>query len=269
MADSLAGLAAVVLAAGAGERLRPLTHLRPKPLCPVANTALLDGALARVGAVVPAGSVAVNAHHHADQLRAHLADRPDVHLSVEPDRARGTAGALGLLRDWLDGRAVVVVNGDSWSGGSLAGLVADWDGERVRVLVHGDEPFGPRSPVVASLLPWSAVAPLGAEPSGLYEVCWRPAQVAGRLESVGDPAPFVDCGTPASYLLANRLAGPVTAPDAVVAAGATVVESTIGSGAVVEGDVRSSVVWPGAHVRPGERLDRAVRTAEGVTVLVR
>src|SRR4051795_9342462 len=111
MADSLAGLAAVVLAAGAGERLRPLTHLRPKPLCPVANTALLDGALARVGAVVPAGAVAVNAHHHADQLRDHLADRPDVHLSVEPDRARGTAGALGLLRSWLDGRAVVVVNG--------------------------------------------------------------------------------------------------------------------------------------------------------------
>jgi MurNAc alpha-1-phosphate uridylyltransferase len=269
MVDPGTSLAAVVLAAGAGERLRPLTRLRPKPLCPVANQALLDGALARVAAVVHPDSVAVNVHHHRDLMEEHLAAHPDVHVSVEPGQARGTAGALGLLKDWLDGRAVVVVNGDSWSGGSLVPLVEGWDGERVRVLVHGAEPFGPRSPVVASLLPPSAVAPLGPEPSGLYEVCWRPALTAGELESVGDAAPFVDCGTPASYLLANLLAGPVTDPDAHVAPGATVVDSVIGAGAVVEGKVRSSVVWPGARVRSDESLDRAVRATDGVTVLVR
>ena len=43
-----ADLAALVLAAGAGTRLRPLTERRPKPLCPVGNLALLDLALARV-----------------------------------------------------------------------------------------------------------------------------------------------------------------------------------------------------------------------------
>jgi mannose-1-phosphate guanylyltransferase/MurNAc alpha-1-phosphate uridylyltransferase len=188
---------------------------------------------------------------------------------VEPGQARGTAGALGLLRDWLDGRAVLVVNGDSWSTGSLAPLVEGWDGERIRVLVHGEPVFGPRSPVVASLLPASAVAGLGPEPSGLYEVCWRPAQAAGRLEAVGGDGRFVDCGTPASYLHANLLAGPVTAPDAKVSDGAVVLDSVIGAGAVIEGEVRSSVVWPGARVSPGERLERAVRADDGVTVLVR
>ena len=65
MADSVAGTAAgehaatpdlvgVVLAAGEGRRLRPLTDLRPKPLCPVGNRALLDLALERVRPVVGA-----------------------------------------------------------------------------------------------------------------------------------------------------------------------------------------------------------------------
>jgi MurNAc alpha-1-phosphate uridylyltransferase len=261
-------LAAVVLAAGAGERLRPLTRLQPKPLCPVANEALVDGALDRARAVVPAGSVAVNVHHHRGRMEEHLAGQPDGHVSVEPGEARGTAGALGLLRDWLDGRAVVVINGDSWFAGTLAPLIEGWDGTRLRILVHGDGPFGPRARVVASLLPWSAVAPLGSEPSGLYEVCWRPAQAAGVLDTVGSDAPFVDCGTPASYLEANLLAGPAIAADAEIAAHATVVASVIGAGAVVEGDVRSSVVWPGARVGSHEHLDRAIR-ADGITVLVR
>jgi MurNAc alpha-1-phosphate uridylyltransferase len=260
MGDSVpVPVAAVVLAAGAGERLRPLTRLRPKPLCPVGDSTLLDLALDRVLPLTGPGSVAVNAHHHLDQVAAHVGGRPGVHLSVEPGEARGTAGALGLLRDWIDGRAVVVVNGDSWTTGSLAPLLDGWDGERVRVLVHGEPVFGPRVAVVASLLPWADVARLGPEPTGLYEVCWRPAQAAGRLEAVGDGgAPFVDCGTPASYLRANLLAGPLDDTGSV-----------IGAGAVVEGEVRSSVVWPGARVGPHEHLDRAVRADDGVTVLVR
>jgi N-acetyl-alpha-D-muramate 1-phosphate uridylyltransferase len=268
MSDPEVPLAAVVLAAGAGERLRPLTRLRPKPLCPVANETLVDRALNRAREVVPAGSVAVNVHHHRGRMEEHLAGQPDIHVSVEPGEARGTAGALGLLRDWLDGRATLVVNGDSWFAGTLAPLVEGWDGTRVRILVHGDGPFGPRAKVVASLLPWSAVAPLGPEPSGLYEVCWRPAQTAGALETVGCDAPFVDCGTPATYLEANLLAGPATAADAVIGANAIVVDSVIGPGAVVEGEVRSSVVWSGARVGAHERLDRGIR-ADGITVLVR
>src|SRR3546814_7155381 len=82
------GLAGVVLAAGAGTRLRPLTLLRPKVLCPVGNVPLIDLALARLGSV---GSVAVNVHHGRAMLDAHL--DPGVHRSYE-ESLLGTAGAL-------------------------------------------------------------------------------------------------------------------------------------------------------------------------------
>jgi MurNAc alpha-1-phosphate uridylyltransferase len=266
MPDSLA---AVVLAAGAGERLRPLTRLLPKPLCPVANVALLDHALARVTAVVPPAAVAVNVHHHRTAMEAHLAGHREVHVSVEEAQALGTAGAVGHLRGWLDGRPVLVVNGDSWSDGDLGPFVAGWDGARVRLLLHGRPSFGPRSAVVACLLPGPVAAGLAAAPTGLYEVCWRPAAAAGALETAADEGRFVDCGTPESYLRANRLAGPVVASDATVAPGAMVVASCVGGGAVVEGDLLDAVVWPGARVLAGEHLVSAVRADGRVTVLVR
>ncbi|MDT5037575.1 MAG: N-acetyl-alpha-D-muramate 1-phosphate uridylyltransferase, partial [Micromonosporaceae bacterium] len=58
-------VAAVVLAAGEGRRLRPLTGIRPKALCPVGNVTLLDRALARIAGLGLAGpaAVAVNACH--------------------------------------------------------------------------------------------------------------------------------------------------------------------------------------------------------------
>ena len=90
-----------MLGAGAGTRLRPLTNLRPKVLCPVGGVPLIDGVIARVAAVTPA--VAVNVHHGRDQLEAHLDGR--VHLSFEDDEALGTAGAVAHLRSWLDGAA--------------------------------------------------------------------------------------------------------------------------------------------------------------------
>src|SRR5688500_13503964 len=103
MPDSVAG---VVLAAGAGTRLRPLTLFRPKALCPVNNVPLVDLAVGRVQAATP--SVAVNVHHGRGQLERHLAGR--VHLSVEEEEPLGTAGALGRLREWIDGRPVLVHN---------------------------------------------------------------------------------------------------------------------------------------------------------------
>ena len=79
-------LVGVVLAAGAGTRLRPLTDVRPKALCTVGGRPLLDLALDRV--VPHAGRTAVNAHHHADQLLAALAGR-DVHVSRRAARGAG------------------------------------------------------------------------------------------------------------------------------------------------------------------------------------
>lgn len=250
---AVADVAGVVLAAGAGTRLRPLTRLRPKALCPVGGVPLVDLALARVGAV--AADVAVNVHHGREQLEDHLGSR--VHLSVEPDVALGTAGALGQLRPWIDGRPALVVNGDAWTTAPLGALLDGWDGERIRVLVAGEPVVSPRMRLAGALLPWWAVEPLAAAPSGLWEVSWRAAADAGRIEAVAvaGGVPFVDCGTPASYLAANLAAS----------GGAPV----IGEGAVVAGAVERSVVWDGARVEPREHLVQAIRTDAGTTVLVR
>jgi MurNAc alpha-1-phosphate uridylyltransferase len=249
MSDSVAG---VVLAAGMGERLRPLTLLRPKALCPVANIPLVDLALDRVAPSV--GEIAVNVHHHRTALEEHLAGR--VHCSVE-DVPLGTAGALGRLRGWIDGRAVVVVNADVWCPRGVDPLLEGWDGERLRVLVVGDERLRPgkQSRVAGALMPWAEVAALEPEPSGLYEVSWRAAFEAGRLEVLRYDAPFVDCGTPGEYLRAN-----------LEASGG---ESVVAEGAPVEGEVVRSVVWSGAWVRAGERLVDAIRYERDRTVLVR
>lgn len=245
MADSLAG---VVLAAGAGRRLEPLTHLRPKALCPVAGRPLIDLALARLSPVT--SSVAVNLHHGADQLDAHLP--ASVHRSFEAPEALGTAGALGALRAWIDGRPVVVTNADAWlpTDLDLERFVSEWDGERVRLLCVDDPSrgdFGSLRYCGVALMPGRLVEVFEPVPSGLYEVCWRDEERAGRLDLVTTSGPFVDCGTPAEYLRANLVA---TGGRSVVGTGATV-----GAGA----ELVRSVVWDGAVVEPGERLVDAVR----------
>jgi N-acetyl-alpha-D-muramate 1-phosphate uridylyltransferase len=252
MVDSVAG---IVLAAGVGSRLRPLTRFRPKALCPVDNVPLVDLALARVAEVIGDGpaNLAVNVHHHADQVVDHVGDR--AHLSVEQPVALGTAGAVGHLRPWLDGRPALVVNGDTWSSISLSPLLDGWDGASVRVLVAGAASLLPGVGVVGSLLPADVVATLPSRPAGLYEVCWKPLLAEGRLDVIGEEGPFVACDRPVDYLTAN-LASSGGAP-------------VIGDGAVVRGTVTRSVVWPGATVFEDEELVDAIRVDDRVTVLVR
>ncbi len=240
-----------MLAAGAGIRLRPLTLLRPKPLCPVGNAALVDHVIARLRTVT--GSLAVNVHHGREVIIEHLAGR--AHLSIEADRPLGTAGALGRLRPWIDGRPTVVLNGDTWSSGGLDGLLDGWDGGRVRILVVGDGPLTPRTPVAAALMPWAEVAKLDAEPSGLYERSWGALSEAGLVETLPLEGQLIDCGTPAGYLAAN-----LAESDG---------RSVIGAGAVVDGAVTRSVVWPDAVVEAREDLVDAIRADHGTTVLVR
>ena len=244
-------MAGLVLAAGAGTRLAPLTDECPKALCPVGGTPLVDQAIERVQSVTSA--VAVNLHHGRQVLAEHLGDR--VHLSIEEERALGTAGALGRLREWIDGRPCVVVNADAWCAGGLDRLADGWDGQTIRLLVPGGGPFGPTSRMAGALMPWSEIEPIPAEPLGLYEVSWRRAGEDGRVEVVPYEGEFVDCGTPAQYLEAN-----------LTASGGS---SVVGSGASARGELVRSVVWPDAQVAVGERLVDAVRTTAGTTVLVR
>jgi MurNAc alpha-1-phosphate uridylyltransferase len=203
---SLAGL---VLAAGRGERLRPLTDRTPKPLLQVGATTLLDAALDRVGAVLPVRSshVAVNAHWLADQIAAHVGGRAFV--SVERPEALGTAGAVGQLRDWLDGRDALITNGDVWYGDTLdvQAFVSRWDGVRARLLVVEDvarPDFDDRWRFAGlSLLPWEVARTLEPVPSGLYEVVWSRMPI----DLVPTDVTYVDCGTPEDLDQARSLAG--------------------------------------------------------------
>jgi N-acetyl-alpha-D-muramate 1-phosphate uridylyltransferase len=241
-------LAGVVLAAGRGQRLRPLTDQLPKPLCPIANVPLVDLALARLTPYVGSGPahLAVNVHYRPDLIRAHLQDQ--VTVSEEQPVALGTAGALGALRSWVDGRAVLLTNSDAYLPDGLADLVDGWDGLRIRLLckeIGRPSDFGTLRYVGACLIPWRSVEPLAAEPSGLYERVWRSELERGRLDLVPTPGVAIDSGTPADYLAANLAAS----------GGASVV----GSGAVVEGELVRSVVWPGAFVGPDELLTDTIR----------
>lgn len=248
--DQLCG---VVLAAGEGRRLHPLTLVRPKPLCPVDNVPLIDHALARVAAVT--SDIAVNVHFGREAIEHHLDGQP-IHVSVEDPVLLGTAGALGQLRPWIAGRPVAVVNADTWCpGSSLAAASATWDHERVRLLVVGEDRLRPTSRVAGALLPWTEVAALEPEPSGLYEASWARLAAEDRLDVRRWDGPWADCGTPASYLAANLAAS----------GGASV----IGKDAVVAGVVERSVVWPRAEVAAGEHLVDAIRATARVTVLVR
>ena len=244
-------LAAVVLAAGAGTRLRPLTDVLPKALCPVGNVPLVDLAVERARALT--GDIAVNVHAGRALMERHLAGR--VRLSVEEPVALGTAGALGRLRGWVAGRATLVVNADAWHRFDLAALVDGWDGRRTRLLVVEDPArgdFGTWRHCGAALMPWAEVAVLPEAPSGLYEVSWRRLADQGGLELVPAEGPFFDCGTPTDYLAANLASS----------GGASVV----GDGAHVDGELVRSVVWPGGRVWAGERLVECVRVGGSMTV---
>jgi N-acetyl-alpha-D-muramate 1-phosphate uridylyltransferase len=249
MPDSLA---AVVLAAGAGSRLSPLTFERPKPLCPVGGTPMIERGIVACRSV--GADVAVNLHHGATAMRSHLGDR--VHLSEEPSLL-GTGGAIGNLRAWIDGRPLLVVNADVVTDADLSALLAGWDGERIRAVVAGPPGtvFGAGVRLVAVLHPWRAVEPLAARRCSIHMEVWVPWDVAGRIETVHHDGVWFDAGTPRGYLAANLWAS----------GGATVT----GSGASVEGTAIRCVLWEDTRVRRGEVLRDAVRTTGGRTVLVR
>ncbi len=243
----------MVLAAGAGTRLHPLTLERPKPLCPFGAATLVDRAIAQLSAVTPA--LAVNAHHGAAALVTYLGGR--IHVSVESELL-GTGGAIGRLRSWIDGRDVVVANADTVHDVALSKSVAEWDRDRIG-FVTGEArptPFAAGMRLVAALMPWTVVREIPESPHGLYARWWAPAAEAGDVVVVtGGATAWFDCGRVGDYLEANLWHSQGM--------------SVVGEGATVEGVIEQSVIWPGAVVTSGEWLQRAIRTTSGRTVLVR
>ncbi|MDX2474620.1 MAG: phosphotransferase [Candidatus Krumholzibacteria bacterium] len=127
------GVRGLILAAGYGTRLAPLTDHLPKPLLPVAGKPLLDGIIKRLltAGVAP---IAINSHHLGDIVQTHVAaheQADQLHSFPEAD-ILGTGGALANARDFLGAsgtsRAFVVYNGDVLCDVDLAALIADHHG---------------------------------------------------------------------------------------------------------------------------------------------
>ncbi|MDP1026318.1 nucleotidyltransferase family protein [Sphingomonas sp. KR1UV-12] len=132
---------AMVMAAGLGKRMRPLTISRPKPLVEVAGKPLIDHVFDRLRAV-GIERVVVNVHYLADSLEAHLRRRyPDMEVIVsdERDRLLETGGGLTKARPLLGDDPVLVVNGDSlWIDGPVDAiklLASRWDAATMDVLL--------------------------------------------------------------------------------------------------------------------------------------
>lgn len=246
-------LAAMVLAAGHGTRLAPLTDLLPKPLCPVGNSPMIDIAMGHAAA--HSDRIAVNVHRFRDEFERW---RPEhVYLSIESELL-GTAGGVANIRPWLGDDDLLAINGDALLIGDLGPFVSGWDRETIRLLVIPDvrraDFDGMWRFTGASLTPNKLVRQLRDEPSDLYRELWLAAHEQGRLELVPFNGCAVDCGTMADYLAANLT---VAGRRDVVAADAT-----------VRGEVVDSVVWAGCTVRSGERLVRSIRARDDLTVHV-
>ncbi len=261
MPDSLAGpprdrnatdpgdLAAVVLAAGAGERLRPLTDCAPSPC---ARSAGCRWSISRS----PASNAVTGRWRSTstigrDQIAAHLAARrasAPLHLSVEePVALRHGRGARRPARRGSTGGRVLVHNADAWTPADLEPFVvglgrrggcASWRRPRRRPVR-----FGPSVGLVATLLPWAEVVRLEPTPSGLYEttlatgVGRRATRVGARCDGAVRRLRHAGATTSrANLAAAARAGGSIVDPSARVTG--TVESSVVGAGAVVEGTVR-------------------------------
>jgi len=167
---------AMVLAAGLGKRMRPLTDERPKPLVELAGRTLLDRALDRL-AEARLAKIVVNSHYFSDMIAGHLDGRKGITLSPE-EILLETGGGVKAALPHLGKGPFFVVNSDAvWSDGpmpALERLAGLWDGKRMDALLL--------------LVPTPAVAGANISDRGDYNL--EPDGRARRREE-GEVAPFL------------------------------------------------------------------------------
>ncbi|MBU7587841.1 MAG: nucleotidyltransferase family protein [Sphingopyxis terrae] len=221
---------AMVMAAGIGKRMRPLTATRPKPLVRVAGKPLIDHSLDRIEAA-GIGHVVVNVHYLADALEAHLAkQKRSFTLAVSDERGEllETGGGMVKALPLLKGDPILVVNSDNiWTDGpqdSIRNLARHWDGDRMDALLlvirqasatgHGGkgdfhmDPGGKLSrrkpgrvaPFVYTGIQLISPRLLVGAPEGPFStnLLWDRAIAAGRLYGLSHMGQWFDVGTPAS-----------------------------------------------------------------------
>jgi mannose-1-phosphate guanylyltransferase len=222
---------AMVLTAGLGTRLRPLTYARPKPAMPVAGEALVRRIL-RWLAACGVRDVVLNLHHLPGSIRAAVGDVGDLGLSVRYSHEEvvlGTAGGPRRALPLLGADRFFIVNGDTLAAVDLGALAAAHEASGVQVtmaLVGNPDPgfyggvvvdghgsvtgFVPPGPanhgyhfigtqmVEASVF---AALPLDRPAETISQLYPRLiAERAGSVRAFHCDAPFQDIGTPADYL---------------------------------------------------------------------
>jgi len=130
---------AMVLAAGLGKRMRPLTAAQPKPMVRVAGKPLIDHALDRLAEAGIAKAV-VNVHYLPDAVEAHVRSRavPAVTISDERELLLETGGGLVKAQDLLPDPFFCVNSDNIWLDGprnAFHELSATWDAERMDALL--------------------------------------------------------------------------------------------------------------------------------------
>ncbi len=132
---------AMIMAAGKGTRMMPLTADRPKPLVEVGGVALLDHVLDHLRDA-GVGKIVVNAHYLADQVEAHLAAHAtdfEVSISDERELLRDTGGGLVQALPMISDDPFICVNADNWwtndGQNAISRLMAHWDAARMDVLM--------------------------------------------------------------------------------------------------------------------------------------
>ena len=187
----------MILGAGLGSRMRPLTDHVPKPMVPFLGRPLIDHILDRMDA---AGitEVVVNVHYLADVLETHLATRdqsPKVIVSDERDELLDTGGGINRARPLLADDAFLIHNSDSLShepkGPNLDALFSAWRGDEMDTLLL-------LAPIAESL---------GYDGNGDFKL-----DENGRIDrpDTGTPAPFVFTGVSLAHprLFQNAPEGP-------------------------------------------------------------
>ena len=136
---------AMVLAAGLGLRMRPITEKMPKPLIKIAGKPLLDWGLDAL-AWAGVGEAVVNVHYLPDQIRAHVASRtaPRVVISDETAQLLDSAGGIVKALPALGASPFFLVNADTfWIDGpdpDLSRLALAWDAEKMDMLLMLADP---------------------------------------------------------------------------------------------------------------------------------
>ena len=241
MTEQVPGLPtiAMVLAAGRGERLRPLTDRVPKPLVEVAGQALIDRLLDRLAAGGVTTAV-INLHYKADTVRRHLEARavhraPALKFSEETEGLLDTGGGIAKALPMLGRHPFLIANSDFiWRDAlddSLAMMAGRWAGDTMDALLllqptvaaqgyrgTGDFQMAPdgalrcrRNQEVTPFL-FAGIQILHPRlfvdcPNGAFSlnILFDKAERAGRLFGLRHDGDWIDVGTPIGLAVAERM----------------------------------------------------------------